>query len=92
MNLNLEAIKLTLFTQWSLIRWIRLAAGIFLGVQSVQMHDIIPGFVAAILLFQAFTNTGCCGVSGCAVPVSVKKSTDIQEVEYEEVTENKSLK
>lgn len=87
----MEAIKQTLLTQWNLMRIIRLAAGIFLAVQAVQMHDAIAGFISAILLFQAFTNTGCCGVSGCAVPVTGKKSNPIQEVEYEEVKEKKPL-
>jgi len=89
---SIEAIKQTLFSQWNLMRVIRLAAGIFLAVQAVQMHDTIAGFISAILLFQAFTNTGCCGVSGCAVPATTKKKSDAtQEVEYEEVKEKKSL-
>ncbi len=88
---SIEAIKQTLFTQWSLMRVIRLVAGLFLTVQAVQMHDAIAGFISAILLFQAFTNTGCCGVSGCAVPATTKKSDAIQEVEYEEVKDKKSL-
>jgi len=87
---SIEAIKQTLFTQWNLMRVIRLAAGIFLAVQAVQIHDAIAGFISAILLFQAFTNTGCCGVSGCAVPATAKNSDAAQEVEYEEVKEKKS--
>jgi hypothetical protein len=87
---SIEAIKQTLFTQWNLMRVIRLAAGIFLAVQAVQIHDAIAGFISAILLFQAFTNTGCCGVSGCAVPATTKNSDAAQEVEYEEVKEKKS--
>ncbi len=87
----MEAIKQTLFTQWNLMRWIRLAAGMFLATQAFQMHDTIAGFISAILLFQAFTNTGCCGVNGCAVPPSTNKNSGaIQEVEYEEIKERKS--
>lgn len=89
---SIEAIKQTLFTQWNLMRVIRLAAGIFLAVQALQLHDAISGFISAILLVQAFTNTGCCGVSGCAVPTTTKNSdSTIQEVEYEEIKEKKSL-
>jgi Na+-translocating ferredoxin:NAD+ oxidoreductase RNF subunit RnfB len=87
---SIETIKQTLFTQWGLMRVIRLAAGIFLAVQAVQMHDSIAGFISAILLVQAFTNTGCCGVSGCAVPATTKNSDTMQEVEYEEVKAKKS--
>ncbi len=81
----IETIKLTLLTNWSLMRWIRLLAGLFFAVQAVQLHDVIAGVIATMLLVQAFTNTGCCGVSGCAVPTTEKKSDLTQEVEYEEI-------
>jgi len=87
---SIETIKQTLFTQWTLIRWIRLIAGMFFAVQAVQIHDTIAGLISAMLLVQAFTNTGCCGVSGCAVPTSTKNSHLSQEVEYEEIKQ-KSL-
>ena len=87
---SMDAIKQTLFTQWSLMRWIRLAAGLFLAVQAVKMHDTIAGFISALLLFQAFTNTGCCGASGCAVPTTSKNSETSQEVDYEEIKERKA--
>lgn len=82
---SIEIVKQTLFTQWNLMRWIRLAAGLFFAVQAVQLHDTIAGLVSTILLVQALTNTGCCGVSGCTVPTSTKKSNLIEEVEYEEI-------
>jgi hypothetical protein len=87
----IHTLKQTLFTQWHLMRWIRLAAGLFLAVQAVQLHDAVAGFISAILLFQAFTNTGCCGVSGCAIPPATKKSDTADEVEYEEVNGKKSI-
>ncbi|HEY6063437.1 MAG TPA: hypothetical protein VIV35_07490 [Chitinophagaceae bacterium] len=66
----IAAVKQVLFTGWHLMRWLRLGLGIFITVQAIQNHDPFSGFIAAFLLFQAVTNTGCCGVSGCAVPVS----------------------
>jgi hypothetical protein len=87
---SIETIKQTLFAQWNLLRWIRLVAGLFLAVQSLQLHDSITGFISAIFLFQALTNTGCCGVGGCAVPASSKNFDVNQEVEYEEIKENKT--
>lgn len=73
------------------MRWIRLVAGLFFAVQAVQIHDTIAGLISAMLLVQAFTNTGCCGVSGCAVPATTttKKADPLQEIEYEEVQEKK---
>ena len=86
---SIEAIKQTLFSQWNLIRWIRLAAGIFLAVQAFQLRDAIAGFISAIFLFQAFTNTGCCRVSGCSIPTTRKNSDATQDIEYEEIKPNK---
>ncbi len=86
---TIESIKQTLFTQWNLMRIIRLGAGLFLAVQAVQLHEVIAGFISTILLFQAFTNTGCCGVSGCAVPKTKKTLSPTEEVEYEEVKKKK---
>jgi hypothetical protein len=36
-------------------------------------------------LFQAITNTGCCGSNGCAVPTKKSKTDTVEEVEYEEI-------
>ncbi|MBK5277963.1 MAG: hypothetical protein JJE09_03765 [Bacteroidia bacterium] len=75
----------TLFTNWHFMRWLRLGIGIFISVQAIQMHDVFSGFIAAFLLIQVVTNTGCCGASGCAVPTSKQQSNKIEEVEFDEI-------
>lgn len=72
----------TLLTGWHFMRWLRLGLGIFIAIQAIQNHDTLSGFIAAFFLFQAATNTGCCGSNGCAVPI---KKTNIEEIEFEEV-------
>jgi hypothetical protein len=67
--------KQLLFTNWHMMRWIRLMAGLFLGVGSWQMHDLWLGLAAGLLLFQAITNTGCCGSGACQIPASPKQAT-----------------
>jgi len=64
----METIKQTLFTNWHFRRWLRLGLGIVAATQAIQLHDIVLGLLAAFLLFQALTNTGCCGGGACAVP------------------------
>lgn len=64
----MNTIKQTLFTNWNFMRWLRLAIGIYAGVQAIQMHDMFLGLLSGFLLFQSLTNTGCCGAGGCAVP------------------------
>ncbi len=75
----------TLFTGWHFMRWLRLVAGLFIIFQSLQVHDGVGGFIGAFFLFQAITNTGCCGTQGCAVPATKDTTASIDEVEYEEL-------
>ena len=77
--------KETLLTNWNFMRILRLGLGIYIAVQAVETHSIFSGIFAAFFIFQAVTNTGCCGSSGCAVPVKKSNSDQIEEVEYEEV-------
>lgn len=50
------------------MRWLRLAVGIVALVQAIGSREAIFGLVAAFLFFQVYTNTGCCGPAGCALP------------------------
>lgn len=77
-------IKQTLFTNWHFMRWLRLGLGIFIAIQAIQLHDTLTGFIAALFLFQAATNIGCCGTRGCAVPTTKNNTDKIEEVTFEE--------
>jgi hypothetical protein len=81
----MQTVKTLIFTNWHFARWIRLGLGVFVGVQSLLARDAFSGAIAAFLLFQALSNTGCCGASGCttAPPESSDKKND--EIEFEEV-------
>lgn len=81
----MNTIAQTLFTGWHFMRWLRLTVGIYAAVQAFTMHDNMLGFFSAFFLFQAVTNTGCCGAQGCAVPAPKSKSQKTQEVEFEEI-------
>ena len=74
----------TLTTNWSFMRYLRLGLGLLIGFQAYQSGETISGFIAALFLFQAFTNTGCCGAGGCVVPLKSKSSKEVETV-YEEV-------
>jgi len=73
------------FSDWNFMRWLRLGLGVFIGVQAFQMHDPVSGFIAAFFLFQAITNTGCCGSGGCAAPIKRNNEAVVKDVEYQEV-------
>ena len=80
--------KQTLFTNWHLVRWLRLILGIFLAMQAFENHDALSGFIAAFFLYQAFTNTGCCGINNCSARVKENEKDKIEELVFEEIKVN----
>ena len=81
----MENIKQALFSNWHFMRWLRLGFGIFIAVQAVQSHDAIFGLIASFFLFQAVTNTGCCGAGGCNIPETSRNTPIQNEIESEEL-------
>ncbi|MCX2740716.1 hypothetical protein [Pontibacter anaerobius] len=78
----IQSIKRQLLTGWHLARWIRLVLGIVLAVQAIEAGEIFYGAIAGLFLFQALTNSGCCGASGCSIPAS---KTDAEEKQKKQV-------
>jgi hypothetical protein len=78
-------IRETLFTDWNFMRILRLGLGIYISVQAVETQSMLSAIFAVFLLFQAITNTGCCGSNGCAIPIKKNNSDKTEEIEYEEV-------
>jgi hypothetical protein len=77
--------KETLFNNWNFMRFLRLGLGIYIAIQAVETLSIVSGVVAVFFLFQAITNTGCCGSNGCALPTNKSNSTKTEEVKFEEI-------
>ena len=71
----MESVKQLLLTNWHSMRWIRLILGIALLVHAILSHDVLSGMLATFLLFQAILNAGCCGTSGCDIPMKKKKES-----------------
>jgi len=57
-----------IFSNWNLMRIIRLIIGIYAGYQSIVMHEWILGLAAVYVAGMAILNIGCCGVNGCQIP------------------------
>lgn len=67
------------------MRWVRLVMGLFIAFQAFEMQSVLMAFLSAIVLFQALTNTGCCGASGCSVDVPKIKKDQVEDVKFEEI-------
>ena len=76
--------KQTIFTNWTFIRFLRLALGIAVLVQAVIAKDILFAFLGLIFTAMPVFNIGCCGTQGCYVPPN-KDQDKAKDVTYEEV-------
>jgi len=65
-----------LFHNWHVMRWVRLILGIGILVQAIYMNDMLAGMIACFFLFQAITNTGCCGVNSCSIPTKKEEKAN----------------
>ena len=81
----MESIKQMLFTNWHLMRIVRLAIGIWLLAAGIQYHDWVSGTFSLFFLYQAVTDTGCCGSKGCYAPAKRSAKQTTEDIEYEEV-------
>jgi hypothetical protein len=77
--------KQTLLTNWNFMRILRLGIGIYIAIQAIETQSAFAGLVAVFFLFQAITNTGCCGSNGCAVPIKKSNPDKTEEVDFEEI-------
>ncbi len=81
---EINNMKQTIFTNWNLMRFLRLGIGIAILVQAVLARDVMFAFLGILFTAMPLFNVGCCGTSGCYVPPQ-KKSDTIKDVNYEEV-------
>jgi hypothetical protein len=69
---------------WNFVRILQLVFGIYIGIQAVITLDFLSTVVSIFFLYQAYANTGCCGVSSCPTPINTNSNT-LEQVEYEQV-------
>ena len=62
----------SVIASWNFMRVLRLTMGIFMMIEAWRSLSWAPALLGGILLFQAYSNTGCCGSGNCAVPPSGK--------------------
>ncbi|MDR2206714.1 MAG: hypothetical protein LBE36_11245 [Flavobacteriaceae bacterium] len=55
---------------WNFMRLLRLLLGIAIIVQGVVSREWIFTFIGVLFSLMPLLNIGCCGVSGCDLPVS----------------------
>jgi hypothetical protein len=76
--------KAIIFSNWNIIRFLRLGIGLVILVQAVMAADILFGLIGLLFTGMAVFNTSCCGAGACAAPPA-KNDTGSKEISYEEV-------
>jgi len=76
--------KEIIFSNWNIIRFLRLGIGLVILVQAVMAADILFGLIGLLFTGMAVFNASCCGAGACAAP-PVKKDNGSQDIGYEEV-------
>ncbi len=76
--------KDTILHNWNFMRFLRLAVGIFIIAQSIITKDWTMGILGSLFTIMPLFNIGCCGVGGCATPISKTPETN-KDIIYEEV-------
>jgi hypothetical protein len=76
--------KQTILSNWTLMRFLRLAMGIAILVQAVIAKDMLFAFAGIVFTAMPVFNIGCCGTAGCAAPPK-KDSNTTKDITYEEV-------
>jgi hypothetical protein len=85
LNQNWNNMYKAIFTNWTLMRLLRLVVGIFAIVQAFETRDMSVAIIGILLAAMAVANIGCCGAA-CGVP---RRNESEKEVTYEEVVSKK---
>ena len=76
--------KQAILSNWNFMRFLRLALGIAIIVQSAIAGNWAMAVVGLLFTAMPVFNIGCCGTAGCAATVK-KSSETIKDTKYEEV-------
>ena len=76
--------KQIILNNWNFMRFVRLALGIGLIVQSTLAANWTMGILGLLFTAMPVFNIGCCGTAGCTTPVK-KSSETPKDITYEEV-------
>lgn len=74
----------SLTQNWGFMRIIRLVIGGYALVEAIRASDVLIGIMGTVLVGMALFNLGC-GAQGCGVSAPRNKTTQSDEVEYEEI-------
>ena len=81
----MNTLRRRLFTNWNLMRALRLALGLWILVMSIQSRDTALSLLSAFFVLTALFGVGCCGVSGCYTGPTRDVAKEADDIDYEEI-------
>ncbi len=81
--------KNTIFTNWNLLRFIRLGIGLYLLIDGIRTGMWLLIGLGVFFTIMPLLNKGCCGTAGCNTSIKDSDDFDSDKVIYEEVKSSK---
>ncbi len=72
-------------SNWNFMRIVRLALGIMIIVQGVQVQEWLFIVLGGLFSLMPVLNIGCCGASRCSTQIPKNNKNVTEEIAYEEV-------
>lgn len=73
------------FSNWNILRVLRLALGIVIVIQGIRMQEWMLAVMGALFALMPVLNIGCCGTAGCRTPAPKAGKPEAEDTVYEEV-------
>lgn len=64
----MNTLRQRLFSNWHLMRIVRLVLSVGLLVMAIQGKDAAMGSLGLFFLITTIAGVGCCGPNGCSIP------------------------
>ena len=77
--------KSGILSNWNLMRFVRLALGVAIIIQSVMAKDWVLGIIGVLFTSMPVFNIGCCSTQGCSTPSNNGNKENTKDISYEEV-------
>ncbi|OJU74805.1 MAG: hypothetical protein BGO09_04320 [Bacteroidetes bacterium 47-18] len=72
-------------SNWNFMRIVRLALGIMIIVQGIQVQEWLFVVLGGLFSLMPVLNIGCCSASGCSTQIPKNNKNVTEEIAYEEV-------
>ena len=85
----MNSIQQILTSDWHFMRFVRLGIGLVIGFNAIQDGNGLLGLLSGLFIFQALSNTGCCGAGACSATKQESRTPQTEEISFTEINSPK---